>query len=109
MVRGLPPPFLFHQPHERARGSRQLFRVPPCHICTIHLHTTMSSPGLELRPHGTAFSVTNDLPDEESMYFETIVAQNSYAGGVRKSESSVPAQVSSSSLDRDSDLRSPLP
>ncbi|GFW13209.1 transposable element Tc3 transposase [Trichonephila clavipes] len=53
VVRGLPPLFPFHQPHERTCG-RRLFRVPPCHAGTIHLQTPMPSPGFEPSPYGTA-------------------------------------------------------
>ncbi|GFV74093.1 hypothetical protein TNCV_4510001 [Trichonephila clavipes] len=49
---GLPPLFPFHQPHER-------IRLPPCRKGTIHLQTSMSSPGFEPSPYGTAVSVAN--------------------------------------------------
>ncbi|GFW59366.1 HTH_Tnp_Tc3_2 domain-containing protein [Trichonephila clavipes] len=52
----LPPLFPFLQLHER---TRRLFKVPPCHEGTIHLQTSMSSPGFEPSPNGTAFSVAN--------------------------------------------------
>ncbi|GFY28078.1 putative DD41D transposase [Trichonephila clavipes] len=39
--------------------ARRLFRVPPCRVGTIHLQTSMSSPGFELRPYVTAVSVAN--------------------------------------------------
>ncbi|GFX88057.1 hypothetical protein TNCV_158751 [Trichonephila clavipes] len=35
------------------------FRVPSCREGTIHLQTSMPSPGFEPRSHGTAVSVTN--------------------------------------------------
>ncbi|GFV77584.1 hypothetical protein TNCV_1071131 [Trichonephila clavipes] len=43
----------------RRLGSRRLFRVPPCREGTIHLQTSMPSPGFEPRLYGTAVSVTN--------------------------------------------------
>ncbi|GFW83060.1 hypothetical protein TNCV_4604871 [Trichonephila clavipes] len=55
---GLPPIFPFQQPHERTCGSR-LIKVPPCREGTIHLQTSMSSPGFEPSPNGTAVSVAN--------------------------------------------------
>ncbi|GFY17267.1 hypothetical protein TNCV_1090411 [Trichonephila clavipes] len=41
VVRGLPPLFPFHQPHERT-----------CRKGTIHLQTSMSSAGFEPSPYG---------------------------------------------------------
>ncbi|GFU88869.1 hypothetical protein TNCV_4445441 [Trichonephila clavipes] len=51
-----PPP---HPATNFTRGlvARRLFRVPPCYEGTIHLQTSMSSPGFESRPYGTAVSV----------------------------------------------------
>ncbi|GFT90500.1 hypothetical protein TNCV_4491881 [Trichonephila clavipes] len=43
----------------RGLAARRLFKVSPCCKGTIHLQTSMPSPGLELRPYGTAVSVTN--------------------------------------------------
>ncbi|GFU44289.1 hypothetical protein TNCV_3041301 [Trichonephila clavipes] len=40
-------------------AARWLFRVPPCLEGTIHLQTSMPSPGFEPKPYGTAVSVTN--------------------------------------------------
>ncbi|GFX73125.1 hypothetical protein TNCV_4502041 [Trichonephila clavipes] len=57
VVRGLPPLFPFHQPNEKV--TRRLFRVLPCLKGTMHLQTSMSSPGFEPRPYSTADNVTN--------------------------------------------------
>ncbi|GFV60984.1 hypothetical protein TNCV_91961 [Trichonephila clavipes] len=43
----------------RRLAVRRLFRVPPCHEGTIHLQTSMSSPGFEPSPYGAAVSVAN--------------------------------------------------
>ncbi|GFU00745.1 hypothetical protein TNCV_4818991 [Trichonephila clavipes] len=43
----------------RGLEARRLFRVPPCREGTIHLQTSMPSPGFEARPYGTAISVAN--------------------------------------------------
>ncbi|GFY26381.1 hypothetical protein TNCV_25781 [Trichonephila clavipes] len=43
----------------RELAARRLFKVPPCHEGTIHLQTSMSSPGFESRLDGTAVSVDN--------------------------------------------------
>ncbi|GFU52162.1 transposable element Tcb2 transposase [Trichonephila clavipes] len=43
----------------RRLAVRMLFRVPPCRKGTIHLQTSMSSPGFEPSPYGTAVSVAN--------------------------------------------------
>ncbi|GFX38742.1 hypothetical protein TNCV_4748121 [Trichonephila clavipes] len=43
----------------RGLAARQLFRVAPCRKSTIHLQTSMSSPGFEPKPNGTAVSVVN--------------------------------------------------
>ncbi|GFX19295.1 hypothetical protein TNCV_3014341 [Trichonephila clavipes] len=43
----------------RRLAARRLFRVPPCRKGTIHLQTSMPSPGFEPKPNGTAASVTN--------------------------------------------------
>ncbi|GFS61213.1 hypothetical protein TNCV_3104721 [Trichonephila clavipes] len=43
----------------RGLQARRLFRVPPCHQGTIHSQTSMSSPGFEPRPYGTAVRVAN--------------------------------------------------
>ncbi|GFW32046.1 hypothetical protein TNCV_2600721 [Trichonephila clavipes] len=56
VVRGLPPLFPFHQPHERDSTA---IRRPSCHEGTIHLQISMPSPGFEPRPYGTAISATN--------------------------------------------------
>ncbi|GFU22862.1 hypothetical protein TNCV_4966081 [Trichonephila clavipes] len=45
--------------HTRGLTARRLFRVPPCHKGTIHLQTSMSSPGFKPSPYGTAVSVAN--------------------------------------------------
>ncbi|GFT57137.1 hypothetical protein TNCV_1691691 [Trichonephila clavipes] len=61
IVRVLPPLFPFHQPQERTCGSQGLFKVLPWRKSTIHLQTSMPSPGYKPRPYGTAVSVTNQL------------------------------------------------
>ncbi|GFT73966.1 hypothetical protein TNCV_4895821 [Trichonephila clavipes] len=38
----------------RGLVARRLFKVPPCREGTIHLQTSMSSPGFEPSPNGTA-------------------------------------------------------
>ncbi|GFT11237.1 hypothetical protein TNCV_1143751 [Trichonephila clavipes] len=43
----------------RGIAARRLFRVPSCRAGTIHLQTSMSSPGFEPSPYGTAVSVAN--------------------------------------------------
>ncbi|GFU33152.1 hypothetical protein TNCV_4156691 [Trichonephila clavipes] len=45
--------------HTRGLAVRRLFRVPPCRKGTIHLQTSMSSPGFEPSSYGTAVSVAN--------------------------------------------------
>ncbi|GFV02397.1 uncharacterized protein TNCV_1023251 [Trichonephila clavipes] len=45
--------------HTRGLAARRLFRVPPCRKGTIHLQTSMSSPGFEPSPYGIAVSVAN--------------------------------------------------
>ncbi|GFX46195.1 hypothetical protein TNCV_2298441 [Trichonephila clavipes] len=45
--------------HAKGLVARRLFRVPPCRKGTIHLQTSMSSPGFEPSPYGTAVSVAN--------------------------------------------------
>ncbi|GFS73101.1 hypothetical protein TNCV_686791 [Trichonephila clavipes] len=43
----------------RGLATRWLFRVLPCRKGTLHLRTSLPSPGFEHRPYGTAVSVTN--------------------------------------------------
>ncbi|GFX45867.1 hypothetical protein TNCV_3607281 [Trichonephila clavipes] len=43
----------------RGLAARRRFIVPPCHAGTIHLQTSMFSPGFEPSPYGTAVSVAN--------------------------------------------------
>ncbi|GFW43584.1 hypothetical protein TNCV_4769361 [Trichonephila clavipes] len=43
----------------RGLAARRLFRVPPCREGTIHLQTSMSSPGFKPSPNGTAVSIPN--------------------------------------------------
>ncbi|GFW80598.1 hypothetical protein TNCV_3234501 [Trichonephila clavipes] len=43
----------------RGLAARRLFRIPPCCKGTINLQTSISSPGFEPRPYGTAVSVAN--------------------------------------------------
>ncbi|GFU08379.1 hypothetical protein TNCV_4963001 [Trichonephila clavipes] len=45
--------------HTRGLAARRLFIVPPCRKGTIHLQTSMSSPGFEPSPYGIAVSVAN--------------------------------------------------
>ncbi|GFY07437.1 uncharacterized protein TNCV_5086221 [Trichonephila clavipes] len=45
--------------HTRGLAARRLFRVPPCRKGTIHLQTSMSSPGFEPSLYGIAVSVAN--------------------------------------------------
>ncbi|GFS63546.1 fibroblast growth factor receptor-like 1 [Trichonephila clavipes] len=45
----------------RGPAARRLFRVPPCHEGTIHLQTSMPSPGFKPRPYGTAQQETKLL------------------------------------------------
>ncbi|GFW13778.1 hypothetical protein TNCV_1669941 [Trichonephila clavipes] len=42
-----------------SREDLRLFKEPPCREGTIHLQTSMSSPGFEPGPNGTAVSVSN--------------------------------------------------
>ncbi|GFU08402.1 transposable element Tcb2 transposase [Trichonephila clavipes] len=58
VVRDLPPLFPFTN-HTRGLAARRLFRVPPCCKGTIHLQTSISSPGFEPRAYGIAVSVAN--------------------------------------------------
>ncbi|GFX97450.1 hypothetical protein TNCV_2840101 [Trichonephila clavipes] len=58
MVRGLQPLFPFYQPHERTCGPTAILSNP-CREGTIHLQTSVSSPGFEPRPNGTEVSVAN--------------------------------------------------
>ncbi|GFT68926.1 hypothetical protein TNCV_1804551 [Trichonephila clavipes] len=48
----------------RGLAARRLFNIPPRREGTTHLQTSMSSPGLEPRPNGTAVSVTNHYTRE---------------------------------------------
>ncbi|GFT01676.1 hypothetical protein TNCV_4205051 [Trichonephila clavipes] len=43
----------------RELAARRLFKIPSCREGTIHLQTSMSSPGFETSPNGTAVSVAN--------------------------------------------------
>ncbi|GFV25930.1 hypothetical protein TNCV_2920411 [Trichonephila clavipes] len=43
----------------RGLASRRLFIVTLCREGTIHLQTSMPSPGFEPKPYNTAISVTN--------------------------------------------------
>ncbi|GFU74112.1 hypothetical protein TNCV_1642361 [Trichonephila clavipes] len=53
VVRGLPP-------LTRGLVPQRLFRVPPCREGTVHLQTSMPSPGFKPWPNGTAVSVIPD-------------------------------------------------
>ncbi|GFW91426.1 hypothetical protein TNCV_3375921 [Trichonephila clavipes] len=55
---GLPPLCPFTN-HTRGLAARRLFRVLQCRKGTIHLQTSMSSPGFEPSPYGIAVSVAN--------------------------------------------------
>ncbi|GFX59610.1 hypothetical protein TNCV_3753751 [Trichonephila clavipes] len=43
----------------RGLAARRVFRIPPGREGTIHLQTSIPSPGFEPRLYGAAFSVTN--------------------------------------------------
>ncbi|GFX27725.1 hypothetical protein TNCV_3662121 [Trichonephila clavipes] len=43
----------------RGLAARRQFRVPPCRKGTIHLQTSIPSPGFEPRPYGTAVSLAS--------------------------------------------------
>ncbi|GFU62000.1 hypothetical protein TNCV_4022821 [Trichonephila clavipes] len=43
----------------RGLAARRIFKVPPCREGTIHLQTSLSSPGFKQSPNGTAVSVPN--------------------------------------------------
>ncbi|GFY16625.1 hypothetical protein TNCV_2787511 [Trichonephila clavipes] len=43
----------------REHAARRILRGVPCRKGTIHLQTSMPSPGFESRPYGTAGSITN--------------------------------------------------
>ncbi|GFS91299.1 hypothetical protein TNCV_1307061 [Trichonephila clavipes] len=58
----------------RELAARWLFRVPPCHKSTIHLQTSMLSPGFEPRLYDTAVSVTNYYTSDGQ---QNICTQNS--------------------------------
>ncbi|GFV64247.1 hypothetical protein TNCV_3000121 [Trichonephila clavipes] len=58
VVRGLSHLFHFHPPYEKTCGSTAI-RVPPSRAGTIHLQTSMSSPGFEPSPYGTVVSAAN--------------------------------------------------
>ncbi|GFW49691.1 hypothetical protein TNCV_357941 [Trichonephila clavipes] len=45
--------------HTRVLAARWLFRAPPCRKGTIHLQTSMPSPGFELGPYGTPVGIAN--------------------------------------------------
>ncbi|GFX13154.1 hypothetical protein TNCV_2989181 [Trichonephila clavipes] len=56
VARDLPPLFPFYQPRKNTCGSTS---STPCRKGTIHLQTSMSSPGSEPSSCGTAASVAN--------------------------------------------------
>ncbi|GFT87239.1 hypothetical protein TNCV_2310341 [Trichonephila clavipes] len=56
---GKRPPTSLPTNLKRGLVAQRLFRVPQCREGTIHLQTFIPSPGFELRPCGTAVSVTN--------------------------------------------------
>ncbi|GFW88039.1 hypothetical protein TNCV_217111 [Trichonephila clavipes] len=45
--------------HMRGLAAQRLIRVPQCRKGTIHLQTSMSSPGFERSKYGTTVSVAN--------------------------------------------------
>ncbi|GFT16728.1 hypothetical protein TNCV_1333441 [Trichonephila clavipes] len=45
--------------HTRGLAARRLFSVPPCRKGTIHLQTSMPSPGFKPSPYDNAVSVAN--------------------------------------------------
>ncbi|GFW47794.1 HTH_Tnp_Tc3_2 domain-containing protein [Trichonephila clavipes] len=71
----------------RGLAARRLFRVPPCHAGTIHLHTSMSSPGFEPNPYGTAVSVANHYIGWATLNVSQCTAD--VAGQVYRSECAV--------------------
>ncbi|GFT46750.1 hypothetical protein TNCV_1317021 [Trichonephila clavipes] len=63
MVKGLPPLFLFHQPHERTCGSRRLFRVPPAaKVVYIHKRSRLlrDSNPRQMAPQSTSLTTIPD-------------------------------------------------
>ncbi|GFV56289.1 hypothetical protein TNCV_106451 [Trichonephila clavipes] len=58
LIRGLPPLFPFHQPHERTCVTITN-KSTQCRKSIIYLQTSMPSPEFEPRTYGTAVSVTN--------------------------------------------------
>ncbi|GFW12339.1 hypothetical protein TNCV_815941 [Trichonephila clavipes] len=57
--------------HTRGLAARRLFIVPPCREDTIHLQTSISSPGFEPRPNGTAVSAANHYTGWATHLYET--------------------------------------
>ncbi|GFU50868.1 hypothetical protein TNCV_4460781 [Trichonephila clavipes] len=56
--------------HTRGLAARRLFRVPPCRKDTIHLQTSMSSPGFEPSTYGTAVNVANHYTSWANMLYK---------------------------------------
>ncbi|GFX81083.1 hypothetical protein TNCV_1910761 [Trichonephila clavipes] len=50
--------FLFHQSHERTCSSMAI-ESTPCRKGTLHLETSMSSPGFEFGPYDPAAAIAN--------------------------------------------------
>ncbi|GFV74520.1 hypothetical protein TNCV_5129621 [Trichonephila clavipes] len=61
----------------RGPAARRLFKVPPCREGTIHdtihLQTSMSSPGFKPSPNGTAVSVANHYTGWATIYTSSSV------------------------------------
>ncbi|GFV05364.1 hypothetical protein TNCV_225751 [Trichonephila clavipes] len=54
----------------RGLVARRLFGVPPCRKGTIHLQTSMPSPGFEPTPYGTVqYAPLTTLPDGRQVMF----------------------------------------
>ncbi|GFW14465.1 hypothetical protein TNCV_298851 [Trichonephila clavipes] len=92
VVRGLP---ISSPSTHLTRGlvARGLFRVSPCPKGTIHLQTSMLSPGFEPRPYGTAsfssfwsspvtFVIHNDLQSERAVGSLVVRASDSRPEGL---------------------------
>ncbi|GFX23817.1 uncharacterized protein TNCV_1788481 [Trichonephila clavipes] len=54
-------------------AARRLFKVSPCREGTMHLQTSMSSPGFEPSPNGTAVSVANHYTGWVTMLFISLL------------------------------------
>ncbi|GFU57138.1 hypothetical protein TNCV_1780011 [Trichonephila clavipes] len=72
VVRGLSSP---STSLTRGLVARRLFRVPSCRVGTIHLQTSMPSPGFEPRPYGTAGSVTNHFTGWAAIEYSVLTSR----------------------------------